>query len=276
MQKTLLTVAVVLAALGCNEQRNKSIELMNSGVEKYKNRLFDSAERDMQAAIQVDPTNVLAHYNLGKVLEEEKKWNDAASEFEKAIVGDANNGNYHYDLGHACQEAGKLDQAEKELQEAVRIDPKLYKAYYRLGVVYEAKEKLKDADDMYRKSIGINQRFPLAFIALGFLYLNNDYLKESEQVFQNATAFNDGDGESWYGLGLARKELNNYDGAVEAFKKAVERGAKSPDLKYNLALAYHSKGDDVSAKSLLDDFIKSGRGDSELLKAANDLRYSIP
>src|SRR5262249_36880338 len=107
-------------------------------------------------------------------------------------------------------------------------------------------------------------------------YLNNDYLKEAEQVFQNATTVNDSDGDSWYGLGLARKELQNFDGAIESFKKAVERGARSPDLRYNLRLAFHLKGDDANAKTVLGEFIKMGSRDPDLIKAANDLLYQLP
>ena len=272
-----LTVAIV-ALGGCNESRNKSIELMNQGVQKFQNRLFESAEKDLQAAIQTDPQNVLAHYNLGKVYEEQHKWNEAADEFSKAVSGDDGNENYHYDLGYAYQQVGKLDLAEKELQSAVRIKDKHFKAWYRLGTIYEAQDKPKQADDMYRKAIGINPRFAMAFTQLGFLYLNNDYIKEAEQVFQNATVANDRDGDSWYGLGLARKELGNFDGAIDGFKKAIEYGAQSPDLKYNYALALHAKGDDTNAKLVLQQFVTGAgqKAGQDLVKAANDLLYTLP
>src|SRR5262245_40630658 len=103
MQKFMALLAA-LALLGCNENRNKSIQLMNEGVKKFQNRLFESAERDLQAAIQIDRENILAHYNLGKVYQEQRKWNEAADEFSKAVTGDANNPTYHYDLAYAYQE----------------------------------------------------------------------------------------------------------------------------------------------------------------------------
>src|SRR5499433_2716418 len=120
--KSFIAGLAALTLFGCNESRNKSIELMNSGVAKFHNRLFDSAERDLQAAIQTDPENVLAHYNLGKVYEEQHKWNEAADELGRATTGDPKNANYHYDLGFALSQAGKLDQAEKELQAALAIN----------------------------------------------------------------------------------------------------------------------------------------------------------
>src|SRR5690349_6547564 len=134
MRTKILAVAVVFVGLACNEQRNKAVELMNQGVSKYHNRLFDSAEKELQAAIATDPTYVLARYNLGKVYEEQKKWKEASEEYAKAVSGEGNNENYHYDLGHAYQENGQFELAEKELQEAFKLIDKLFKAYFRLGV----------------------------------------------------------------------------------------------------------------------------------------------
>src|SRR5262245_45269881 len=89
--KSFIAGLAALTLFGCNESRNKSIELMNSGVAKFHNRLFESAERDLQAAIQTDPSNVLAHYNLGKVYEEQHKWTEASDEFARAVTGDDSN-----------------------------------------------------------------------------------------------------------------------------------------------------------------------------------------
>lgn len=276
--RTMILALLGVSLVSCNESRNRSIELANQGIQKFQNRLFDSAESDLQGAVQLDPSNTLAHYNLGKVYEELQKWDSAAEEFSKAADQDPGNANYHYDLGHAYQKANKLADAEKEYLAALKLNDKLYKAAYRLGTVYETLEKPKQADDAYRKAITTNPRFSHAFVSLGFLYLNNDYLKEAQQVFQNATTANEKDGESWYGLGLVRKELKDYDGAIDALKKAQANGAASPDLKYNLALAMHAKGDDAGAKTLLQQFVQSGGGKAgaDLVKAASDLLYTLP
>ena len=51
--RNLMVVVAAFALFACNEARNKSIELMNSGVQKYNNRLFDSAERDFPILLQL-------------------------------------------------------------------------------------------------------------------------------------------------------------------------------------------------------------------------------
>src|SRR5690349_21497653 len=66
MKQLILWMSVLVAA-GCNQEHNKSIEVMNKGVEEGRQKLFDSAIRDLKAATTIDPSNAAAYYNLGVV-----------------------------------------------------------------------------------------------------------------------------------------------------------------------------------------------------------------
>ena len=68
-----------LALLGCNQERNKSIELMNHGVEMARQKLYDRAVADLKQAVTIDPSNHLAYFNLGIVYKDQKKWKDPAT-----------------------------------------------------------------------------------------------------------------------------------------------------------------------------------------------------
>ena len=48
-------VGAVLLATGCFQERNKSIEMMNRGVEAGRQKLYDSAIRDLKSATTIDP-----------------------------------------------------------------------------------------------------------------------------------------------------------------------------------------------------------------------------
>src|SRR5689334_5406684 len=93
--KPTLTAAVLLVAAGCYQERNKSIEMMNHGVEMGRQKLYDSAIRDLQQAIQIDPTNAAAHYNLGIVFKDQKKWDKAAEAYSNALKYDMDNPALH-------------------------------------------------------------------------------------------------------------------------------------------------------------------------------------
>src|SRR3954447_14913506 len=101
--KTHCLLALVLPVIlaGCYQERNKSIELMNHGVEMGRQKLYDSAIRDLQQAIQIDPTNAAASFNLGVVYKDQRKWDKAAENFAAAVKYDGDNPALHYELGSA-------------------------------------------------------------------------------------------------------------------------------------------------------------------------------
>ncbi len=286
--KGLLAIAIAMPACDafvCSQQRIKAIELANRGVEGFKNNLYDTAERDLKLAIQTDPTYEIAYYNLGKVYQKQRKWDKAAESFAAAVDRAPNNANYAYDLGEANLELKKLDEAAKALKSASDLDATLFKAHWRLGIVYRLLDKPKDADGVLRKAIDANPRFDKAFVDLGHLYLDYDYTKEAAQVFSECNRVNQNSAECARGEGLALKDLKQYDGAVAAFKKAIDIEPTFFDTVYNIGMTYaewfeQSQSNDhkEKAREYLQKFVQgTGAKDASAgyVKAANDKLYAL-
>jgi superkiller protein 3 len=271
------TIMALLVIAGCNQERNHSIEMMNKGVEEGRQKLFDSAVRDLKAALQIDPTNAAASYNLGVVYKDERKWAEAAAAFSDAVKLDGDNPALHYELGNALFEQQKIAEAQAEFEKALKIDPKLYKAHYRLAVVLQAQDKLREADAEYRKAIEANPRFVLPYLKLGNLYLDNDYDKEAAQVFQNAIVANDSDGEAHQGLAESMQKQKQYEEAVKQFRRAAELNPELYLSYYNVGHTYKLLGDKKNAKEWLDKFVKTfaSKAGPELSKAASDELYAL-
>lgn len=288
--KRVIAAALLVAATGCNEEHNHSIEVMNKGVEAGRQKIYDTAITNLKQATTIDPTNAAAFYNLGVVYKDERKWPDCAEAFAAAAKLDAQNPALHYELGNAYYEQtlpqdaqhpvgnpAKLPEAVTEFGKAIEIDPKLYKAHYRLGVALQDSDKPKEADAEYRKAIEANPRFLAPYLKLGDLYLDNDYDKEAEQVFKNAILADDSSGEAHQGLAEAMQKQKQYEEAVKEFQKAVQL---NPDLYlsyYNVGHTYKLLNDKKNAKEWLDKFIKgySGKAGPELAKAASDEMYAL-
>jgi Tfp pilus assembly protein PilF len=268
----------------CSQERIKAIELANRGTEEFKNSLFDSAEKDLKQAIQMDPTYEIAYYNLGKVYQKQRKWDKASESFEAAVQRAPNNGNYQYDLGEAYLEAKKVDAAEKALLAATKADPKLFKAWWRLGLVYKMLDRPKEADNALRHAIEANTRFSKSYVALGYLYLDYDFNKEAAQVFQGCVTAKEDDGECHNGYGLALKNLKQYEQATSEFKKAINLDPDLYDALYNAGMAYadwydeaHGNDQKENARTYLQKFVAAGakNADGNYVKAANDKLYAL-
>jgi Tfp pilus assembly protein PilF len=286
-RNVLFAIGLILPACDgfvCSQERIKAMELNNRGTEEFKNNLYDSAEKDFKQAIQTDTTFDLAHYNLGKVYQKQRKWDKAAEALEAAAQLSPKNANYQYDLGEAYLEAKKIDQAEKALKAATEADPKLFKAHWRLGLVYKMLDQPKPADDELRAAIEANPRFSKSYVALGYLYLDYDFNKEAAQVFQGCVTAKDDDGECHNGYGLALKNLKQYEQATSEFKKAIDLDPELYDALYNCGMAYadwydeaHGNEQKDRAREYLQKFVTNGgkSADGNYVKAANDKLYAL-
>jgi len=286
-RNVLFAIGLILPACDgfvCSQERIKAMELNNRGTEEFKNNLYDSAEKDFKQSIQTDTTFDLAHYNLGKVYQKQRKWDKAAEALEAAAQLSPKNANYQYDLGEAYLEAKKIDQAEKALKAATEADPKLFKAHWRLGLVYKMLDQPKPADDELRAAIEANPRFSKSYVALGYLYLDYDFNKEAAQVFQGCVTAKDDDGECHNGYGLALKNLKQYEQATGEFKKAIDLDPELYDALYNCGMAYadwydeaHGNEQKDRAREYLQKFVTNGgkSADGNYVKAANDKLYAL-
>jgi tetratricopeptide (TPR) repeat protein len=275
--KRLIVSALLVAATGCNQEHNKSIEVMNKGVEEGRQKLFDSAIRDLKTATTIDPSNAAAYYNMGVIYKDEHKWTDAADAFNGALRLDPDNPALHYELGNSLFEQGKVADAQAEFEKALKIDPKLYKAHYRLGVVLQTQDKLREADAEYRKAIDSNPRFVQPYLKLGDMYLDNDYDKEGAQVFQNAILADESNGEAHQGYAEALQKQKQYEEAIKEFQKAFANNGELYLSMYNIGHTYVLLGDKKNAKEWLDKFVKgySTKAGPELAKAASDEMYAL-
>jgi tetratricopeptide (TPR) repeat protein len=247
---------------------------MNQGVKKFADGLHDAALRDLQAAVREDDNFSLAHYNLAKVYEEMKRWDDAQRHLNRVVALDPNNARYHYDLGFCYQMLDRLDMAVQEYQRALSLNPKLYVAHFRMGTIYMATDKAKEADTAFRQAIEINPRFAKPFVKLSLLYLNHDYPELAIQVLQAGVAINEDNPEAHNMLGAGYQAVKQYDKAVASFKKALEQKGDLYDAIYNLGMTYAAMDRRKEAGEMLNRFVKAAAGkadiDPDFVRAASD------
>jgi Flp pilus assembly protein TadD len=164
-----VVLAVAIAVTGCSSGKHKSspsasasqiAKLLQDGIVAENKGQFQDAIAKYQQVVQIDPTNKIAHYDLGVVYQTLKQDDQAAAEYGRAIALDPkytsalfnyavlesnrnrthaidlyrelltlrpNDPNVHFNLGLVLQANGQKAEGATELDTAFKLDPSLRK-----------------------------------------------------------------------------------------------------------------------------------------------------
>jgi len=142
------------------------------------------------------PENKRAYYNLGKILQEEGKYDEALSNYSKALeVGSGVRNPYehtdektHNNLGNLYLKLDNFSEAKRHYILAIEINPKYAKSYYNLANILHGEGKLEEAIGFYQTAIRLRPRYPQALNNLGISYLRQKHYELAIETFLKAIA----------------------------------------------------------------------------------------
>ncbi len=161
----------------------------------------------LRHTIDVNPDAAAAHNNLGKILLQEDRADEAIEHFRKALTVDPDDAKAENNLGLALVRVGQLEEAARSYQKAVEINPRYMKAYENLGNVY-LQTKQFDA-------------------AVGSLQM-------ALSIQPEAKSFND--------LGVAFMHMGRPNEGLDAFRRAVELEPDNARYRKNLGTGLIQQG----------------------------------
>jgi tetratricopeptide (TPR) repeat protein len=219
-----------------------------------------------------NPTAWSAHNNLGCILAEQNKIDDAITHFEASIRYNTNNAQARCNLGKAWTQQGKLIQAEAELRTAVALKPQEPEFHRSLAYALGGQGKSDEA------LIQLRQAAELEKSAAGFLELArllHQLGREREAVTEYRRAV-DAQPSSIEGLNnlawiLATSgddSVRNGPDAVRFAEKACQAtNNKDPMTMGTLAAAYAEAGRFADA-------IATAERGAEIATAAGNMQYA--
>lgn len=97
----------------------------------------DEARKAYERALELDPSHVDAHVNLGRLLHEEGRAGDAETEYRRALALNAAYATAAFNLGTALEDLGRPAEAMQAYHQALASDPGLADAHFNLSRLYE-------------------------------------------------------------------------------------------------------------------------------------------
>jgi tetratricopeptide (TPR) repeat protein len=204
------------------------------------------AEKGFRAALALDPTLAEVRGELGALLLEQKRFGDAANELRMAVKGKPDFLEGWYNLGQAELAQKKCPPALDAFKKATQLQPADADGWINLSVAQRKCAALPDSLTSARQAVkvaapGSPAEGP-AQLNLGLVLHGLGKHDEASAPLYAATQKNPKSATAWWTLGLVERERKRPKEAVAALKTAVELKPTAAHLT-DLGLALRDTND---------------------------------
>ena len=236
-----------------------------------KNHRDDKAFFHLKTALQLEPENKTALYNLGTALLNRENIPEAIVYLQKAVTSDPENEKAHFNLGKALFRKGDHDQAVFHLKRAIALNPDHDKAHLMLGGIFLGKKDWENAEQHLKKAIATNPESALAHHYAGLLALQKKDPASAAEHFTTVLALDPDSMDAHYQLAAIYAESGRYDSALAHIRSAVELQPGNPLHYYNAACMYARQNRVDEAVQWLKTAMEKGYSDLEQIRTDPDL-----
>ncbi len=207
----------------------------NLGVLLINQRRFEEAMEHCRKAVQINPNYTEGLNNLGIALAAQGRFDEAIEDYHKAIRINPNYAEVLNNLGLAIANKGRFDEAIENYRQAIRINPNFSDALNNLGIALAAKGRFDEAIEDYHKALQINPNFSTALDNLGNTLAAKGRFEEAIGSYRKAIQVNSNSPEIFYHLGVTLGQLGRTREAVAQYREALRLNPNLPGALNNLA-----------------------------------------
>jgi protein O-GlcNAc transferase len=153
----------------------------------------------------------------------------------------------HLNLGYVLKEQGRPDEAQAELGHALALDPTLFDANYMLAELARGQGRSDVAVEHYTKVIALNPRFELAYRDLCQTLFDCGQAERAMEVVLGGLAVVPQSADLHYFLGNLHLHDAQYEQAVDCFLKALAIQPAYAEVHANMGLALRLRGRPAAA-----------------------------
>lgn len=148
-------------------------------------------------------------------------WNNSVTLFEHALDVTPSNYIAHYNLGIIYIRLGNLQKAAENFSEARKIDPSSSDAHFNLGYIFTQKDDIRKAIYHYHEALRIDPDYEKAHNDLGVLFVRMGKLKDAILHFSEALRINPGYIEAKNNLSTALQQAGDNRGYTETYRPSL-------------------------------------------------------
>jgi Flp pilus assembly protein TadD len=189
----------------------------------------------IEKAIAADPNQSTYYCNLGLVLTEAGRYDNAIAACRRAIGLRADNANAYNNLGDALRRKGETRQAIDALDNALQLEPRFPEAYNNLAAALQESGDLDHAIGAYRQALQLRPQYPQALCNLGVALLTAGQLEPAIASLRQAVQLKPDYSQALNNLGNALRKKGNSDESLAAYQQAIAVNPNLAEAVFNRA-----------------------------------------
>ena len=136
--------------------------------------------------LKLDPEHYIAHNNMGDILMNDGRLNDAVTHFAEALRFNPDLWPAHINMGTAYAQQGKVEKAVFHYTESIRINPNADEAYFNLGNIFASRDRLELSITYYSMALEIDPGNASVHNNLGIARMRQGQIKKAFEHFYQA------------------------------------------------------------------------------------------
>jgi tetratricopeptide (TPR) repeat protein len=196
----------------------------------------------LQQALALNPDLPSGHYNLGRILQGLKRYDEARPLYELALARQPDDPEIHNNLGTLLRAIGRNDEAVAHFRTALKRKPDYAEAHVNLGNALHALGRHQDAIAAFERAVALNAGVAEAHSSFGRALAAVGRHEEALKRFDAAVALRPGDPVAHFDRGNALHRLERFSEAVAAHERALSLDPSHADAHANLGAALYELG----------------------------------
>jgi len=192
----------------------------------------------MERAIAFNPAVPVVRSNLGKVLNDLKRYEDAIASCDAALALEADHAPAHVNRGNALAGLLRHEQALASYDEALRLAPGVAEAHNDRANTLQSLHRYMEAVAGYEAAIALKADYAEAYAGRALALQRLGRPAAALASYRKAVALNPRHAEAYNNMGNLLAEQKRYDDAIAAYTTAM---AIKPDYEFVLGTWLHTK-----------------------------------
>jgi predicted O-linked N-acetylglucosamine transferase (SPINDLY family) len=188
---------------------------------EYQSGDSAAAERLLKLAVVINPQSTAAQCDLGVLLAQLHRRDEALACFDKLIAMKADFGDAYFQRGNVLLGLRHFTEAVANFDQAIAVDPSNANAVFNKGLALHELGRLADAITCYDTVLAANPAYAPALINRGAAFKDLRLAEKSIVDFDLALAIKPDETAGWLNRGEALLLLERNDAALASFDKAL-------------------------------------------------------